>query len=89
MRGEPGRVEKLRVEKEDCWPGRIETAHSARCGICDVPEGGVVIVGIGEVDERHFMDDSTREGDISTVLINENPRRGSGNNCFCFLSIPI
>jgi hypothetical protein len=46
-------------------------------------------VGIGEVDERHFMDDSTREGDISTVLINENPRRGSGNNCFCFLSIPI
>ena len=54
MCGEPGRVEKLGVKKEDGCPGRIEAADSARCGICDVPKGDVVIVGVGEVDKRHF-----------------------------------
>jgi hypothetical protein len=68
LRGKPGRVEKLRVKEEDCWLGRIETAHSARCGICDVPKGGVVIVGVGEVDEGHFMDDGTRVGDSTSKL---------------------
>jgi hypothetical protein len=71
----------LRVEKEDGWLGRIEAAHSAGCGICDVPKRGVVIMGVGEVDERHSMDDSTREGETSinvvvisaTVIINEGP----------------
>ena len=66
MRGEPGRVEKLRVKEEDGSFGRIETTDSARWGICDVPKGGVVIMGVGEVDERHFKNDGTREGD-STI----------------------
>lgn len=54
LRGEPGRVEKLGVEQEDGWLGRIEAAHGARCGIGGVPEGDVVVVGAGEVDVRHF-----------------------------------
>lgn len=69
MRGEPGRVEKLRVEKEDGSLGRIETTHSACWGICDVPKGGIVIMGVGEVDERHFKKDGTREGDSTIKLV--------------------
>ena len=63
----------MRVEKEDGRLGRIEAAHCACCGICDVPEGGVVIMGVGEVDERHFKDESTREGEttINVVVIND------------------
>ena len=68
------------MEKEDGRLGRIETAHSAGCGICGVPKGGVVIVGVGEVDERHSMDESTVEGasSINVVLINANNKRRAG-----------
>jgi hypothetical protein len=66
--GKPGRVEKLRVEKEDGRFGRIEAAYGARCGICDVPKGGVIIVGVGEVDEGHFIGESTRDGELDINL---------------------
>ena len=34
-------------------------------------------MGVGEVDERHFMDDDTREGGstLTVVLINANNKR--------------
>jgi hypothetical protein len=56
------------VQKEDSSFGRFEAADSARCGICDIPKGGVVIVGVGEVDKRHSMDDSTRDGGLDMNL---------------------
>lgn len=79
----------MRVEKEDGRLGRIEAADSSGCGICGVPKGGVVIVGVGEVDERHFVDESTREGDstINPVLVNANNKRARrGSNLLPFHS---
>ena len=52
--GEPGRVEELRVEEEDGRFGAIEAAHGARRRIGDVPERGVVVVRVREVDVGHL-----------------------------------
>lgn len=86
LRGEPGRVEKLGVEQEDGGPGGIEAADGARCGIGGVPEGDVVVVGVGEVDVRHFggvvagerlqrlhARGGSTSTDASWSLINESP----------------
>ena len=55
LRGEPGRVEELRVKKEDGRFGRIEAAHGACRRIGDVPKRGVVVVCVREVDVWHIF----------------------------------
>jgi hypothetical protein len=46
------------MEEEDGCPGRVEAADGACRGIGHVPERGVVVVGVWEVDVRHLRFDS-------------------------------
>lgn len=54
LRGEPGRVKKLRMEEEDGRLCGIEAANGAGRGIGDVPKRSVVVVRVWKVDVRHI-----------------------------------
>ena len=71
LRGEPGRVEELRVEEEDGRFCAIEAAHGACRRIGDVPKRGVVVVRVREVDVWHLPGLSVSTRFCSVVLDQE------------------